>query len=171
MVVAAAVAAVTIVTVSTVTAASGAGPDPDQQPSAVEDFSYPDADRILADYGVQLISGDGHLLVADSCPRRADTVGVILVKSTSPVGPAKDGWICFRVTGPGGHLNLKIPAVYAITGDGLAEGPGHKIRAELSTDAGVHTTVDVGPKETVQVGIAASPPGAPTVLLQLDASS
>ncbi|KAA2257513.1 trypsin-like serine protease [Solihabitans fulvus] len=140
-----------------------------EQPPLVEDFTYPGADKILADYGVQLISGDGRIVFAD-CPTGPDTVGVILVNTAKHIGTGRSGNVCFQVTGPTGHLSLKVPAVYAIQGDGLGQEQGHALRAALTTDAGQHTTLDVGPGEIKQVGITANPPTAPTTLLQLDAS-
>jgi hypothetical protein len=163
-------AAVTAIgTVTAVATASGTEAA-DDQPSAVEDYNYPGADQILANYGVQLTSGDGHILFAD-CPVGPDTVGLIIVRTTDPAGPTSDGKICFHVLGPTGQLSMMIPAVYSIRGDGLTQGQGHKLKAELTTDAGIRTTVDVNPSGTTQVGITTTPPGDPTTLLQLNASS
>jgi hypothetical protein len=164
-------AAATVGTLTAVAAATGATPAADQQQaSVVEDFNYPGSDQILADDGVQLLSGDGHIMITD-CPSGPDTVGLILVSTTNPVGSAHNGKVCFHVTGSTGHLSLKIPAVYSIRGDGLTPGQGHKLKAQLTTDAGQHIAVDVNPSGTTQVGIVANPPTDPTTLLQLDASS
>lgn len=158
-------------TIGTVAAATVGGTESasDDQPSVVEDFSYPGADKILASDHVQLISGDGHILYA-TCPPGVDTVGLIIVRTAEEIG-SRSTWVCFQVTGPGGHLTLKIPGVYSIKGDGLAPGQGHKLKAALTTDAGQHSTVDVNPSGTTQVGITTTPAGDPTTLLQLDASS
>jgi hypothetical protein len=170
-IVVAAMAAATFGTLTAVTAANGTEADSDQPSSLVEDFSYPGADKIFADYGVQLISGDGHILFAD-CPTGPNVGGFITVQTTSKtVSPATLGKVCFRVSGTAGQLSLKIPAVYSIQGDGAEPGQGHKLKAQLTTDAGQHTTVDVNPSGTTQVGIAGNPPGDPTTLLQLNASS
>jgi hypothetical protein len=142
----------------------------DAQPSVVEDYSYPGADQILSNYHVELISGDGHILFA-TCPTGPDTVGLIQVRSTNLVGQAGDGRICFRVVTAPGHLTMKIPAVFSIRGGGLAQGQGHKVKAELTTDSGQHSAVDVDPHGTTQVGVGNDPTGSPTTLLQLDAVS
>ncbi|MFG1645500.1 hypothetical protein ACGFMK_34900 [Amycolatopsis sp. NPDC049252] len=168
LVIASIAGATTIGTVAAVTA-SGTETTDDSQPSVVEDFSYPGADRILATDHVQLISGDGHILYT-ACPQGPDTVGLIIVRTTEEVG-SRSTWACFQITGPSGHLTLKIPGVYSIKGDGLNPGQGHKLKAGLTTDAGEHSTVDVNPSGTTQVGITTTPPGDPTTLLQLDASS
>lgn len=159
-------AAATTLTLGTGSAATAE----DQQPAIVEDFHYPGADQILADYHVQLLSGDGHILFA-ACPSGPDTVGLIQVRTSEPVGQGSDGRVCFHVIAPTGHLTMKIPAVYSIRGDGINSGAGHKVRAELTTDSGQHSTGDVNPSGTTQVGVGTNPPGAPTTLLQLDASS
>ena len=171
IVIAAAVTAV-VCTTGALSLALGGAPATaeDEQPSVVEDFGYPGADQILADYHVQLLTGDGHILFA-TCPTGPDTVGLIQVRTSEPVGPADDGRVCFHVIAPTGHLAMKIPAVYSIRGDGLTQGQGHKVRAEVTTDSGQHSTVDVNPNGTTQVGVGTNPPGAPTTLLQLDASS
>lgn len=150
--------------------AQAAGQSDDAPPSTVEDFSYPGAAQILAQQQVQLVSGDGHIVLAQ-CPTGPDTVGLIMVRSTDPVGANHDGRICFHVLAATGQLTLKIPAVFSIRGDGLQAGQGHKLKAKLTTDNGTESTVDVNPSGTTQVGIATSPPGDATTLLRLDASS
>jgi hypothetical protein len=164
----AAVAAITAATTSiAVVPASGAAAA-DEQPSAVEDYSYPGADAIFASDHVQLISGDGHILYKP-CPP-AEAPGLIIVRSNDHIGSLGIGRVCFEVTAAVGHLTLKIPNVYAVRGDGTATATGHKLKAELTTGAGAHSTVDVDPNNDTEVGIAATPPGDPTTLLQLDAS-
>ncbi|MCR6488686.1 hypothetical protein M8542_38245 [Amycolatopsis sp. OK19-0408] len=151
-----------------VTPASGAAAPADEQPSTVEDYSYPGADAILASDHVQLISGDGHILYK-RCPV-PETPGLIIVRSTDLIGAAGNGKLCFEVTAAEGHLTMKIPNVFAVRGDGTSATAGHKLKAQLTTDAGVHSSVDINPNSDTEVGIAATPPGDATTLLQLDAS-
>jgi len=165
MVVVATMAVTAVVCTSAAVSASGT----DEQPTAVEDFGYPNADQILASDHVQLISGDGHILYKP-CPA-PETPGLIVVRSTDRIGSAATGKVCFQVSGPVGHLSLKVPNVYAVRGDGSTGTQGHKLKASLTTDAGARTTVDVNPNGDTEVGIATTPPGDPTTLLQLDASS
>ncbi|MEU8631924.1 RICIN domain-containing protein [Amycolatopsis sp. NPDC048633] len=141
----------------------------DGQPSLVEDFGYPGAAKVLADYQVQLVSGDGHILFADCATPRTGDVGLMRVRSTENVGMNHDGLVCFQVKGTPGDLVLRIPAVYEIRGDGYAPGAGHAVTAQVTTDAGVQSTVDVNPRGSTQVGIGASPNNAPTTLLRLTA--
>ena len=139
--------------------------DEDTQPSVVEDYSYPGAAAIQANYGVTLISGDGHIIFADCATPPVDNVGVLQVRTTESIGT--NHLICFKILAPTGHLELHIPAVYEIRGDGRATGAGHKVKADLTTDAGQHTTVDVAPVGSTQVGVGANPSNAPPTLLQL----
>jgi hypothetical protein len=163
-------AAATASAVAAATTTSGQQAPADEQPSLVEDFTYPGAAQILATDRVQLISGDGHMLYT-ACPAGPDPNDLIMVRTIDLIGPTHDGRICFHVLGPGGRLTMKIPAVYSIRGDGLQPGQGHKLKADLTTDTGTHTVVDINPSGTTQVGITTNPPGDPTTLLQLTASS
>ncbi|MFC8564982.1 hypothetical protein ACFUIW_04310 [Streptomyces sp. NPDC057245] len=74
---------------------------------AVEDFNYPQADKILEEQGILLKRGDGHIVLAE-CDSEA---GLLEVWSRSQ---AK---ICFRVTGDSGRLTMEIPAVYGVKGN------------------------------------------------------
>jgi len=137
----------------------------DQPGPLVEDYSYPGAADIQQKYNVVLTSGDGHIVFADCATPPDGNVGVLQIRSTETVG--KDGLVCFKVLGATGRLSLKIPAVFEIRGDGRVAGSGHKMKADLTTDAGQHSTVDVGGFGSVPVGIGANPNNAPTTLLQL----
>lgn len=137
----------------------------DEPASLVEDYSYPGAADIEQKYHVVLTSGDGHIVFADCATPPDGNIGVLQVRSTETVG--KDGLVCFKVLGTTGRLSLRIPAVFEIRGDGRVAGSGHKMKADLTTDAGQHSTVDVGGFGSVPVGIGANPNNAPTTLLQL----
>ncbi|MEU5261471.1 RICIN domain-containing protein [Amycolatopsis sp. NPDC021455] len=143
----------------------------DGQPSLVEDFGYPGADRIFADTGVKLISGDGHILFADCATPRTGDIGLLQVHSSESVGTKHDGVVCFKITASSGTVQVKIPAVFEIRGDGYVPGAGHKVKAKLTTDAGTQSTVDVNPSGSTQVGQGTGPGAAPTTLLQLTAGS
>ncbi|WP_367140110.1 MULTISPECIES: glycerophosphodiester phosphodiesterase family protein [Streptomyces] len=79
----------------------------DAQPSSlVEDFSYPEADKIKKEKGITLKHGDGRIILADC----SSAVGLMEVWSR---GRDKT---CFRVTGSSGYLSLEIPAVFGIKG-------------------------------------------------------
>jgi len=136
------------------------------QAPLVENFAYPGAEQILATYGVTLVSGDGHIVFADCATPAEGSIGLMKVRTTESVG--QNGLVCFKVLGTPGQLKLKIPAVFEIRGDGLVSGTGHKAKAELTTDAGQRTVVDVNPSGNTPVGVGAGPGNQPTTLLQLD---
>ena len=135
--------------------------------SAVEGFAYPGAAAILRDHGVTLLTGDGHVLFADCATAPVNGVGVLKVWTTESVGPGGQGLVCFRITGASGWLDLRVPAVYEIRGDGQRSGTGHAVTAHLITEDGDRTSVAVDPSGSTQVGVGASPANEPTTLLRL----
>jgi hypothetical protein len=139
----------------------------DAPPAAVEDGVYPGAAAILAEHNVRVIAGDGHILYADCALPPVGNVGVMKVRTTEEIGPDGAGLICFKVTGRTGRLDLEVPAVYEIRGDGLRTGSGHGGTADVRTDDGEHTTVTLNPSGSVQVGIGADPNNEPTTLVRL----
>jgi hypothetical protein len=106
-------------------------------------------------------------MLADCGTATVDDIGVIKVWTTDEIGPDGQGEVCFKVLALSGLLNLQVPAVYEIRGDGQKSGSGHHLTAEVTTDAGVTTSVDVNPSGSTQVGIGVSPDNDPTTLLQL----
>ncbi|MFY1668879.1 hypothetical protein ACN27G_02810 [Plantactinospora sp. WMMB334] len=142
-------------------------PAADDETSIVEHFGYPDAAAILASLNVRLVSGDGHILLADCATPPVGNVGVVKVWTTEQIGPDAAGLICFRVTAPVGRLVLEVPGVYEIRGDGQQPGHGHPMTAVVTTDSGPATPVTVNPSGSTQVGIGADPNNEPTTLLEL----
>lgn len=137
----------------------------DPPPSIVEDFAYPQAAQILAQYTVKLISGDGGILFVDCATPPVGDIGLISVYTTAPIGADGLGRLCFEVTKASGHIELEVPAVYEIRGDGRKTGTGHKTTAIVRTDAGQLPPVTVDPSGSTQVGVGTS--GPPATLLQL----
>lgn len=132
-------------TTSVGTAAEGPLP-----PFAVEDFTYPNADDILAEHDLVLESGDGHILFAE-CDGTATQIHVYSRE-------APDAKYCFRTTAPTGRLTLEVPDVYAIRAG------NDPLSADL-TAHGETTTVDVTQNEFKPVGEGTT--GDPTVLLEI----
>ncbi|MCL8013392.1 hypothetical protein [Streptomyces sp. AS02] len=120
-----------------------------QPPVAVEDFSYPGADRILAEQGISLKRGDGHITLA-TCNEAADQIKVL-----TRVG---GGEFCFAATHTTGHLTLELPDVFAIQTE------SHPVRAELTAE-GKSQTVEVPKNNLKGVGEGLGEP--PTVLLEI----
>uniref|UniRef100_A8LW41 Secreted protein n=1 Tax=Salinispora arenicola (strain CNS-205) TaxID=391037 RepID=A8LW41_SALAI len=131
--------------------------------SIVEDFSYPGAAAILAEHNVELISGDGHIVFADCNTPPVNDVGVIQVWTSE----LSQGRVCFKALGPVGRLDLRIPAVFEIHGDGQRRGTGHNGTATVITESGDETTKDLIPDGSTQFGEGTGPGNEPTTLLQL----
>lgn len=118
---------------------------------AVEDFSYPEADRIFQERGLKLFKGDGHILVApcDESPNQ--------IRIWTRVGDEADRF-CFQATASTGYLTLEVPEVYALqTAD-------HPISADLTAE-GKTESVDVGTDAMVGVGEGLGNP--PAMLVEL----
>ncbi|MGW0828408.1 trypsin-like serine protease [Streptomyces sp. NPDC002845] len=136
--------------------------------STVEDYSYPGAEEILATQNVRLISGDGHILLVDCATAPEGDLGLLKVYTTDEqIGADGIGRVCFKVTASSGWLNLEVPGVYEIRGDGLRTGTGHEVTAQLRDDEGEQITVDVDPDGSTQVGLGTDPNASPTMLLRL----
>ncbi|PKV89959.1 LamG-like jellyroll fold domain-containing protein [Streptomyces sp. TLI_146] len=77
----------------------------DTQPaSVVEDFAYPDAEKIRQEKGIVLKRGDGHIVLAEC----GTSTGLM------EVWPRARARVCFRTNGPTGYLSLEIPSVYLV---------------------------------------------------------
>ncbi|WP_306332206.1 S1 family peptidase, partial [Streptomyces sp. KL109B] len=81
---------------------------PAGQESLVEDFAYPDRDKLLAEKGLKLVSGDGHITLTDCA-----TGGSELLRLNSRA----DGNVCFTVTGPTGYLALEVEKAFLAKSD------------------------------------------------------
>ncbi|MDX3457810.1 hypothetical protein PV396_38680 [Streptomyces sp. ME02-8801-2C] len=149
----AAAVAGTAATVLLFTGAPVAAAD-DLPPVAVEDFVYPDADRIYAEHGIRLTTGDGHILLAACGP-----AGLIEVWAGGHDDP-----FCFSVTGSAGRLAMELPNVYGIKGN------AYKIVADMTVE-GTETSFDVTPNTWTPVGATADPPeGREHMLVELNAT-
>ena len=111
------VAGVVIGSVLAIGAGGMAAEAADTPPSLVEDFSYPGRDQILAEHGLKLFTGDGHILFVDSrdyddgaCP-----VGQIQVERSLDVEPYGT-FYCFRTVGTTGVLTLEVPTTFGVRG-------------------------------------------------------
>jgi hypothetical protein len=94
-----ALAAVAAVVATASGSVAMAADDADAPSSIVEDFSYPNRDQILAEQGIKLNTGDGHILLVD-CTVTGDK---ILVETYE-----HDQDVCFQLHGAHGFLSLEI---------------------------------------------------------------
>ncbi|MFF8966097.1 hypothetical protein ACF1BK_25480 [Streptomyces globisporus] len=129
-----------------------------EPPSVVEDFTYPGAERILQEQGIELRKGNGRILLAD-CAVAKD---IQVTTSVRHPGQTEPGKYCFQVSGPG-YLTMEVPKVFNILTGDVA------VQAKLTAD-GKTQSVDVAKNDIVGVGAGANPPGAPTVLVELRVS-
>ncbi|MEV4871489.1 hypothetical protein [Streptomyces syringium] len=148
--------------VSAVTAASAiafAAPAPAADdatpPSAIEDYAYPGAAKILKETGITLHKGDGRILLGD-CATDSD-----IIVMTRPTPQTKADKYCFRLTGDkkSGYLTLEIPRVFGLQTE------DHPIRATV-TAGGAKQVVDVPKNDLKGVG-EGIPGGEPTALVEL----
>ncbi|WP_345570272.1 FG-GAP-like repeat-containing protein [Nonomuraea rosea] len=168
------VAAAMAASLSVAAGPAPAGASPVSLPSLVDNgvHPYPGAAEILAAQNVRLISGDGHILLADCATPAQGDIGLLKVWTTDEaIGADGIGRVCFQVTASGGVLNLEVPGVFEIRGDGQSEGTGHQVTAQLRSDDGEQLTVNVDPDGSTQVGLGADPDASPTMLLQLRAGT
>ncbi|WP_336203862.1 hypothetical protein [Nonomuraea sp. LPB2021202275-12-8] len=138
----------------------------DTQPGIIEEGAYPDAERILAERGITLISGNGLITLAD-----CGAPGTIQLYS------AEKGYICFQVRiWPAFALDsatlepalnsfvvLRIPDVYVIKGTATATQ-----QATLTVDDQTKT-YDIRPGEWTPVGEGVDPENPPETLVELRA--
>jgi hypothetical protein len=166
---AAAVAAVTIsagVAGTAAAASSQAAAEPETSRSVVEDFTYPGAAQILAEKNVKLTTGDGHIVLAVCGTPPVGDIGLIEVYTSDP-STNDGGEVCFKVLGATGLLNMQVPAVFEIRGDGRRTGTGHDITAVVQTEGEQPKTIEVDSDGSTQVGEGTFPAGPPATLLQL----
>ncbi|MGR3870673.1 hypothetical protein ACUXZZ_19005 [Streptomyces graminifolii] len=128
---------------------------PSNPPALVEDYSYPGADRILAEKGIELKKGDGRILLAD-CDQAAQQIRVYTVGD--PSANRADVY-CFRAIGETGRLTLELSRVFAV------ETADHSVRADLTAN-GETTSVLVDKNDWASVG-EGTVGGARSVLVEL----
>ncbi|WP_327684389.1 hypothetical protein [Streptomyces sp. NBC_00467] len=128
-----------------------ATPVADEAPGyAVEDFAYPQADKILAEKNIVLKRGDGHITYVDC----ASGTGFLEVWAR-----AKDK-ICFKVVGNSGWLTLEIPAVYTIKGNDYT--------TEVDMTVGTETkSFDIAKNSWTSVGESADEQGREHMLVEI----
>ncbi|MFD5092504.1 hypothetical protein ACFWMR_18010 [Amycolatopsis thailandensis] len=130
-------------------------PTDDLPPAIVEDYSYPDAAKILAERGIKLIKGDGHILFADCAAGTGQ----------AEVWSRTKGHLCFKISGATGLLTMEVPEAYLITGAGA-----HTIVADIVVD-GVPSTVTVAKGEFRGIGEGSDPNSGPATLLEFHSAA
>ncbi|UQA97089.1 hypothetical protein [Streptomyces halobius] len=123
----------------------------DRLPAAVEDFSYPNAEKILQEKGIKLIRGDGHLTLAD-CGTSPQQIKVW----------TRNGDFCFQATAKQAYLDMEVPKVWAL------ETAKRPISADLTAGAKKETVkvTKEGPQDGYQ-SVGEGTRGAETTLIRL----
>ncbi|MBO0610078.1 hypothetical protein [Myceligenerans salitolerans] len=139
----------------------------DLPPFAVETFDYPRSDEILAEHGVLLERGDGRIVADLECATEPDEdgVGAMRVRYTVESGGART--LCLVVRGDSGRIDLRVPNVFSIRGDGYETGVGHDFTAVVDTPSDDPVEITGDGDSYTPVGIGADPDSEPTVLLQI----
>jgi hypothetical protein len=145
---------------------AGAAAAADEPSSLVEDYSYPGAAAIaVADPRINLVSGDGHIILNSTCAAPATGVGRIAVISDQ--GDASP--ICFDVLAASGELSMRIDGVFSIDGRKAENGGAATATATIQPSGGAETSVTLNKDKTTPVGIGAG--GDRTTLLELAVSA
>jgi hypothetical protein len=120
---------------------------------AVEDFNYPQADKVLQEQGIVLKRGDGHITLAD-CASGSDLLEIWSREHQS---------ICFKVTGSSGWLTMEIPSVYGVNTNAYD--------AELDMTVGTEEkSYDVPANSWAAVGESADEQGREHMLVEIRTS-
>ncbi|MEU3874976.1 MULTISPECIES: hypothetical protein [Streptomyces] len=106
-------------------------------PSAVEDFGYPGADKILREKGLKLIKGDGHIVLTE-----CSSSWSMKVEANRDLNTVEH---CFKVTGKKGYLSLELPRFFGLWNE------DHEVKATITTE-GKTKTVDVPKDEVTSFG-------------------
>jgi hypothetical protein len=128
----------------------------------VETFAYPGAAQILAQHGLRVTRGDGHILFLTS--RQFDEgqcePGQVQVEQSFE-NPPFGVWYCFRTIGTSGYLTLEVPGTFVIRGGNTP------LTATAHLPGGPDRTYPVPPNQFVPIepGDGTQPPRA--VLVQL----
>ncbi|MGN9914073.1 S1 family peptidase [Phytohabitans sp. LJ34] len=129
----------------------------------VEDFSYPGAEQILAQHGLRVSKGDGHILFVTSRPfgEQQCATGEIQVEKWLDEAPF-GVYYCFRTIGSQGYLSLEVPGTFGVRGGSVS------LRATAELPDG-QRTYEVDPNEFVAIspGTGDEPPEAVLVELRL----
>ncbi|MGW4747738.1 hypothetical protein ACWEPR_23315 [Streptomyces sp. NPDC004290] len=118
---------------------------------AVEDLSYPDADKILTERGIVLKRGDGNITLAE-CGSAND---LLVVGSRST-----ESDVCFKVTGAKGFLALEIPDVHVVKGNSYST----KVNMTVGTE---EKSFDIKKNTWTGVGESADPEHRDFLLVEI----
>ncbi|EPY92049.1 LamG-like jellyroll fold domain-containing protein [Streptomyces noursei] len=122
--------------------------------SLVEDYAYPDRDKLLAEKGLKLLSGDGNITLAD-CAAGND---LVQIRSRDA------GLVCFQVTGPVGYLSMEIEKTYLAKSEDRAGVTATVSIEDAATKETKVQKVDLEPGQWKAVGEGGDPKLTSTLL-------
>ena len=116
------------------------------QSSLVEDYAYPGAAAILAEHGLKVFTGDGHITVVSSgdIGSAACAPGLIQVETMLEEDPFGAVY-CFGTSGARGFLTLEVPNTF------LLRGGNKPVEATAQLPGGTEETYDVPANTSVAV--------------------
>ena len=145
--------------------ASGAGAADapvEVQSSLVEDFAYPGADAVLAEHGLTVFTGDGHVVPVSSGEAGSGSCAPGLIQVETMVEEEPYGaFYCFRTSGTRGFLTLEVPQTFLLRGGSTTV----EATAELASGAEESYTVTPNTSVAVDPGVGSAWPQA--ILVEL----
>ena len=120
---------------------------------AVEDFNYPQADKIREEQDLILKRGDGHIVLAEC----VSGTGQLEIWSRVNLR------VCFKVTGDTGWLTMEIPSVYGVQTN------GYDTELDMTTDT-EETSYDIPANSWKGVGESENPQAGPHTLVEIRTS-
>ncbi len=136
---------------------------PEGQSLLVEDFAHPGAEAVLAEHGLRVFKGDGHISFVTSYgydEGLSCEPGQLQVERMFDIEPY-GAFYCFETSGTSGYLTLEVPSTFLIRG-------GHQpvtATAEVPGEAPVTIQVPPGTSMPVAPGEGAELPQA--ILVEL----
>ncbi|MFG3685475.1 hypothetical protein [Micromonospora sp. NPDC047740] len=129
---------------------------------AVEDYTYPNADRVLAEHGLKVFRGDGRIVLVGS--RTYDegqcTPGLIQVEKALADAPY-GVYYCFRTWGTRGFLTLEVPSTFGVRGGDTP------LQATADLPSGEDRTYDVPANSYVAIEPGTGPELPQAILVEL----
>jgi len=123
------------------------GDETEVQSSLVEDFAYPGRDAVLAEHGLQVYTGDGHILFEPS--ETGECVRGLIKVETHVIAEEVQEVVnyCFRTSGTRGFLTLEVPSTAAVRAG------NEPVEATARLESGAEETYDVPANRLIEVDI------------------
>ncbi|MBO3095877.1 hypothetical protein [Cellulomonas dongxiuzhuiae] len=139
--------------------------DAEVQSSLVEDFAFPGADEILAEHGLRLYTGDGHV---EFVPAEDETcsAGLIRVTASLPDEPYRAVY-CFKTSGARGFLTMEVPNTFLVRAAAVAVQATAVVPEEGAGGDPVREVYEVPANRAVSIEAGSGADAPPAVLVEL----